>query len=126
MGEGWLGKMSAHMKNYSITIIVSKSVGFSFRFSLAFLTTFLHKEGKIFFFFMGGEERSFLDELEWPSSTSCETRSHDEIEQPYFGLVLSMMDEESSEDKSHWKVFWKVKNERQGEKMMILYLIKCF
>lgn len=96
-----MGKMSAHMKKYSITIIVSKSVGFSFRFSLAFLTTFLHKEGKNIFFFMGGEERSFLVELERPSSTSCETRSHDEIEQSYFGIVFSMMDEESSEDKRH-------------------------
>lgn len=34
--EDWLVKMSAYMKDYSIGIIVCRSFGFSFSFSLAF------------------------------------------------------------------------------------------
>jgi len=51
---------------------------------------------------MGREEKPFLNELEWPSSTSWGTQGHDEIERPYFGTVFSVMDEDSSEDKRHW------------------------
>lgn len=58
--------MSAHMKKYSITITVSKSVGFSFRFSLAFLTTFLHKEGKKYFLFYGWRRKVFSS---WAGAT---------------------------------------------------------
>lgn len=50
------------MKEYSDTNIVCKSFGFSL--SSTFSTTFLHKESKSLLFFMVGEERSFLNELE--------------------------------------------------------------